>query len=173
MPKRIENLESRLLAEAEKQIQAAGYTAMTIRSVAKACGVGVGTVYNYFSSKDDLLATFMLKDWNQCVSSIREVSTCSDSPLPVARCIHDQLVQYAMRHSTLFQDKGAAANFAGSFSNYHGLLRSQLADPLRKFCSSDFAAEFIAEALLTWTMARRSFDEIYGMIDKLFDVPHP
>ena len=173
MPKIIENLESRLLAEAEKQIKEAGYTAMTIRSVAKACGVGVGTVYNYFSSKDELLATFMLQDWNQCIAAIQTVSDAAEVPLPVARCIHDQLVEYAKRHTNLFQDKGAAANFAGSFSNYHGLLRSQLAEPLRKFCESDFAALFVAEALLTWTMARKPFDDIYGMIEKLFVVPHP
>ena len=48
MPKIIENLENRLIREAEKQIAESGYAAMTIRSVAKACGVGVGTVYNYF-----------------------------------------------------------------------------------------------------------------------------
>ena len=168
MPKIIENLESRLLAEAQKQIQEMGYTAMTIRSVAKACGVGVGTVYNYFTSKDNLLATFMLEDWNHCITAIQTVSENSDSPLPVAHFIHDQLVMYEKRHQNLFQDQGAAANFAGAFSNYHGFLRSQLAEPLRKFCSSDFAAEFISEALLTWTMARKPFDEIYGMIEKLF-----
>ena len=50
MPKIIENLKDRLIAEAEKQIEESGYGAVTIRSVAKACGVGVGTVYNYFSS---------------------------------------------------------------------------------------------------------------------------
>ena len=43
MPKIIENLESRLIAEAKKQIEESGYGTMTIRSVAKACGVGVGT----------------------------------------------------------------------------------------------------------------------------------
>lgn len=168
MPKIIQNLDSRLIEEAKKQIEEVGYSAMTIRSVAKACGVGVGTVYNYFSSKDDLLATYMLEDWNRCIAAINAVSTYSDTPAPVLRCIYDQLCQYAHRHQTIFRDDAAAASFAGSFSRYHGLLRSQLAQPLRKFCSSDYASEFIAEALLTWTMAGKHFEEIYGMIGQLF-----
>lgn len=167
MPKIIENPEERLLAEAKRQVEEIGYSAMTIRSVAKACGVGVGTVYNYFPSKDALLAAYMLEDWKLCVDAINVVSEDSDAPGPVIRCIYDQLRGYARLHRALFRDAAAAAGFAGSFSRYHGVLRSQLAAPVRKFCVSDFAAEFIAEALLTWTMAGKSFDDIYGMIEKI------
>lgn len=168
MPKIIENLQERLIEEAKKQIETSGYSAMTIRSVAKACGVGVGTVYNYFPSKDALVATYMLSDWNTCIATIQETSSQSDRPEPVVRCIYDQLLAYALRHQPLFQDASAGAAFAGSFSQYHGLLRSQLAAPLRKFCVSEFASEFIAENLLTWSMAGKHYDEIYGMISKLF-----
>ena len=168
MPKIIENLESRLIEEAMKQIGQSGYSATTIRSIAKGCGVGVGTVYNYFPSKDDLLASYLLRDWKTCVATIQEVSAGAEAPEQVVRCIHGQLCAYAGRHQAIFQDEGAAASFAGSFGRYHGLLRHQLALPLQKFCDSDFAAEFIAESLLTWTMAGKPFDEIYGMICKLF-----
>ena len=168
MPKIIENLEARLIAEARKQIEEAGYSVMTIRSVAKSCGVGVGTVYNYFPSKDALLATWLLQDWKECITAINTVSTYSDTPAPVVRCIHDQLRQFARRHQAIFRDETAAVSFAGSFTHYHSLLRQQLAEPLRKFCGDGFAAEFIAEALLTWTMAGKEFDELYGMIEKLF-----
>ena len=168
MPKIIENLESRLLEEAKRQIREAGYGAVTVRSVAKACGVGVGTVYNYFPSKDALLATYMLGDWNRCVDAINAVSTYSDTALPVLRCIYDQLVGFAKLHADIFGDEAAAASMAGSFTSYHTLLRSQLSRPLEKFCGDGFAPEFIAEALLTWSMAGKSFDEIYGIISKLF-----
>ena len=167
MPKIIENLEMRLLQEAKRQVEEIGYSAMTIRSVAKECGVGVGTVYNYFPSKDALLATYMLEDWNKCVAAINAVSTYSDQPAPLVRCICDQIRNYAQLHKAVFQDEAAAAGFAGSHSKYHGLLRSQLAQPMRKFCKDDFTAEFIAEALLTWTTAGKGFDEVYGMIEKL------
>jgi len=168
MPKIIDNLETRLMEEARRQIRESGYSALTVRSVAKACGVGVGTVYNYFPSKDALLAAYLLEDWKRCVVAIQAVSTYSDGPAPVVRCIHDQLGQYALRHGDIFRDEGAAAAFAGSFSRYHAMLRDQLAAPLRKFCADDFTADFMAESLLTWTMAGRSFDEIYGVIGKLF-----
>lgn len=168
MPKIIENLEERLIEEAKTQLEQVGYGAMTIRSIAKACGVGVGTVYNYFPSKEALLATYLLADWKKCINTVHEVSAGADSPSPVARCIFDQLLSYADRHRAVFRDDAAEAGFAGSFSRYHAVLRSQLAAPLRKFCQSDYASEFIAESLLTWTMAGKSFDEIYGMIEKLF-----
>lgn len=168
MPKIIENLERHLLDETRRQLEESGYGAMTIRSVAKACGVGVGTVYNYFPSKEALVATYLLEDWKQCVTAIQAVSTYSEKPRPVSLCIYDQLVSFAGRHRSVFQDEAAAAAFAVSFGKYHGLLRAQLAQPLRKFCSSDFTAEFLAEALLTWTMTGKPFDEIYSMMEKLF-----
>ena len=168
MPKIIENLEVKLIEEAKKQITESGYSDMTIRSVAKQCGVGVGTVYNYFPSKEAMLATYMLADWKECIAAISAVSTYSESPKPVVLFIFDQLLLFADRHQAIFRDETAAAAFAGSFSRYHAMLRSQLAAPLRKFCASDFSADFIAESLLTWTMAGKNFDEIFGIIEKLF-----
>ena len=168
MPKIIENLEDRLISEAKKQIEQSGYGAVTIRSIAKSCGVGVGTIYNYFPSKDALLASYMLSDWKDCVLAINAVSTYSQNPDPVVRCVYDQLVAFSRKHEMIFRDEAARESFTGSFSKYHNLLRSQLAEPLRKFCESDFAPEFIAEGLLTWTVAGKSFDEIHEIIKKLF-----
>ena len=168
MPKIIENLETRLIDAAGEQLTTAGYGALTIRSVAKAVGVGVGTVYNYFPSKDALVAGYLLRDWNVCLACVEEVSLRSDSPDAVVQCIHGHLCQFSRRHMDLFRDRDAAAVYAGSFSRYHSLLRCQIAQPLRKFCESDFSAEFIAEALLTWTMAGKPYSDIFGMIRKLF-----
>ena len=168
MPKVIENLENKLIEEAHRQVEQFGYGAITIRSVAKACGVGIGTVYNYFPSKDDLLAAFLLRDWQNCMNTIIRASEQFASPEPVVRCMFDQLISYAQRHQVIFRDQAAAASFAGAFSRYHGLLRAQLAMPVRKYCCSDFLAEFIAESMLTWSMAGKTFDEIYEILKKLF-----
>ena len=168
MPKIIENLKDRLIAEAEKQIEASGYNAVNIRSVAKACGVGVGTVYNYFPSKEALIATHLLVDWKVCVDTITSTAESATDPKPALQCVYQQLVSFANRHQAIFRDEAAAASFAGSFSQYHDRLRSQLASPLRKFCDNDFTAQFVAESLLTWSMAGKSFDAIYEILKKLF-----
>ena len=167
MPKIIENLENRLIEEAKKQIQEQGYGAVTIRSVANACGVGVGTVYNYFPSKDDLLAAYMLQDWKESIDAVKSVSTESSSPFPVFECMYNQIRSFVSRYEDIFHDPEAIAGFAPSYTRYHRILRKQLAESIRVFFQSDFATEFAAEALLTWSFSGKSFHEIYGMIEKL------
>lgn len=168
MPKYIENLRQKLLDEAKEQTQTLGYGGVSIRSIAKGCGVGVGTVYNYFPSKDALIAGFMLEDWQKCIGRVEEISGTTNDPNVVTRCIYDCLVEFAQVHSAVIGDKAAAAVFAGAFGQYHSMLRGQLAKPLEKFCADPFSAAFVAEAILTWTMAGAAYEQIEPQILKLF-----
>ncbi len=168
MPKILKDPKQNMLEEVEALLQDGGYSAVTIRAVATRCGVGVGTVYNYFPSKEAMLAEYLLTDWRDCVEAIGLAADSAAGPESVARCIFDQLRGYARTHRAVFQDAAARISFAGSFSQYHALLRSQLAAPLRRFCGSDFAADFIAEGLLTWTVAGKGFDEIWELLRPLF-----
>ena len=167
MPKIIENLRERLIARAKSLLADSGYAALTIRSVAAGCGVGVGTVYNYFSSKDELVAAVMLEDWNRRMEALAAAAADSDGPEPVARCIYELLLDYARRYSSVFQ-AGQAAVMPGSFRRYHAMLRDQLAAPLARFSPDPFTSRFAAEALLAWTMEGMPFREIYGLLKKLF-----
>ena len=168
MPKIIENLDQRLMEEARRQIRESGYGAMTIRSVAAACGVGVGTVYNYYPSKEALAAAFILADWKVCYADILACAESAKGREPVLWAIYENLNRFITAHTAVFQDESAAAVFTGSFGQYHGLLRSQLAQPLRRFCRDDFTAEFIAEAMLTWTVAGKSFDALSKVLQRIF-----
>ena len=44
-------------------IQKQGFTAINIRTVAKACNISVGSIYNYFNSKTDLIAAIVESVW--------------------------------------------------------------------------------------------------------------
>lgn len=166
MPKIIENLRERLIAQAKTLLADSGYGALSIRSVAAGCGVGVGTVYNYFSSKDELTAAVMLEDWNQRMQTLTAAAD-SGGPEPVVWRIYQLLRDYAQRYSSVFLD-GQSAVLPGPFRRYHAMLRDQLAAPLARFSPDPFTAQFAAEALLAWTMEGKSFREIYDLLKKLF-----
>ena len=164
MPKIIENLPERLAEEARRQVEESGFSAITIRSVAKGCGVGVGTVYNYYPSKEALVATFMLSDWKDCVAYINCCADEAQSLETVLRIVYEKLRLFMDQYDPIFRDESAAASYTGSTSHYHGILRSQLAGPIRKFCQDDFTAEFIAEAMLSWTVAGKDFEELKAVL---------
>ena len=171
MPKIIPNVREQLLKEAKRQIEEYGYGKMTIRSVASACDLGVGTVYNYFKSKDRLVATFMAEDWLESISQIQ--SQPGVEPKEVLHSIYNALIDFASRYQTLFSDREAAKTFASVFTERHKQLRRQLTEFIVPVCQGAapedrrFVAEFIAESLLAWTMEGVPFEKQYAIICKI------
>ncbi|MBQ7343764.1 MAG: TetR/AcrR family transcriptional regulator [Clostridia bacterium] len=170
MPKIIENVKEQLLAEAARQIRELGYSKTTIRSVAGACGVGVGTVYNYFPSKDMLIASFMLEDWQRALAKMRSVDGGKAEEIFLA--VYDSLRGFITSYKTLFSDPEAAKSFGATHTDYHRILRRQIADIVLPVLSKtaengEFAAEFIAESLLTWTMEGKAFGDIYSILESI------
>ena len=68
MPKIIENPEENILSAARRLVAEQGYAAVTMRAIAKECGIAVGTFYNYYPSKDAMLAVCLLHDWQAALS---------------------------------------------------------------------------------------------------------
>ncbi|MBQ8495127.1 MAG: TetR/AcrR family transcriptional regulator [Clostridia bacterium] len=163
MPKIIENVRELLLATAKEQVRLQGYAKTTIRSVAGACGLGVGTVYNYFPSKDMLIATFVWEDWRDCLQEMK--SQPSSDATAVLNGMYVSLQRFIQKHQALFADKDAAKVFATVFSERHKQLRDQLAAIILPVCEHSrvenkaFLAEFLAESLLTWVVEGKPFSE--------------
>lgn len=174
MPKIIENIREKLLEEAKRQVSESGYSAMTIRSVATACGVGTGTVYNYFPSKDMLVASFMLEDWIICLQAIEQGMAEADEPRAALYCMYQELLTYQEKYKNLFADENAEASYIASSTQRHHLLCAQLAEPLKTWTrrqdkvDASFLAEFIAENMLTLTMAGKDFETIASVLLQLF-----
>jgi AcrR family transcriptional regulator len=172
MPKIIENIREMLLSEAKRQISENGYKNTTIRSVASACGVGVGTVYNYFQSKDMLIATFMLEDWQVCLASMKAFPQTDPESIMIGIC--NALRSYMSQYQSLFADSDANKVFASVFSQRHKQLRIQIAEIIYPACEGSsvsdkkFLAEYIAESLLTWTVAGKSASDLLPILKLLF-----
>lgn len=167
MPKRIENIKEQILSAARRQIDDRGYAGLTVRSIAAACGVGVGTVYNYFDSKEMIIASFMIEDWLYIVKDISKGRELGQRE--VFFSIYSGLKTFSKMYEKLFSDKDALAVFNTVFAERHKILRGQITELILPVISSrdSFTAEFIAESLITWTMNGNSFDDIYNVIKKL------
>ena len=171
MPKIIENVRGQLLAEARRQVAQHGYADTTIHSVAGACGLGVGTVYNYFKSKEMLIATFVYEEW---VKYLEEMASLpNDSPRVLLGGIFDCLRRFAAENAKLFTDTEAAKLIASGFSSRHKILREQIASFIIPLCERNsldapaFSAEFLAEALIGWSMNGVEFDVVYPILEKI------
>ena len=171
MPKIIEQLREKLLVEAKKQIQEQGYAKTTIRSVAAALDVGVGTVYNYFESKEMLIATFVYEDWKEYLQSMAALP--KDDERILLGGIFDALKQFSLEHERLFSDNDAERTVSTGSSTRHKILRDQIASFILPICETKgikspcFTAEFLAESIICWSMEKKDFDEIYPILEKI------
>jgi hypothetical protein len=84
--------------------------------------------------------------------------------------IHTALVTFSEKHNVLFTDSDAAKVFATVFSERHKVLRDQLAEIILPVCKTDnaeFTSCFVAESLLTWTVAGVDFDTVGDILMKI------
>ena len=171
MPKIIEHLREQLLEEAKRQIGERGFSKTTVRSVAAACGVGVGTVYNYFESKEILIASFILEDWKAHLSEMKRLPICE--PRALLWGIYDSLRRFAEKNETLFSDPDAAKLISTGSSARHKMLREQIASVILPVCERNgvenprLASDFVSEALICWSMEGVDFDTLYPMLEKI------
>ena len=165
MPKIIQDLPEKLIEETRRQVMEVGYTALNMREIARNCGVGIGTVYNYFPSKDALIAQFLLQDWKESLERIHLCASAYSDAEAVFAAVYRELTAFNTRYADLF--RAAETVIPAPPRKYHVILRDQLAQVFRPLCENDFTADFLAEAMLTWTVAGIPFDQLYGLMRKI------
>lgn len=65
MARIIENPKQLILDTAENIIFEKGYSELSMRNVAKECGIAIGTIYNYFPTKKELVIDMMSNYWRE------------------------------------------------------------------------------------------------------------
>lgn len=175
MPKLIENVKEKLLEQAKKQVMEAGYEALSIRKVAKACGIASGTVYNYFESKEMLVASFMAEDWIKSIQTMKDKSSKEDNPIEVIKIIYEELCKFIKIFDGLFNDPLSKTVFNDGGKTRHSILINQLSEIFAPVCKKHQInkeiqiSEFILETLLTWTIQKKDFSEYIKIITLFFE----
>ena len=176
MPKIIENARGLLIEETKKQINENGYDNVTIRSISRGCGMGLGTFYNYFKTKELVVAAYLLEDWSARIEKINSASEGESDPMLIVRKIHSELGEFIDNNKGVFTSNNAKKSFMAIMSEtyYHDMFRKQLAEPIYKVCSTngfenaEFLSVFTAEAITTWTVLGKTFDELEPIMKKMF-----
>ena len=90
-----------ILQISRKLIQQNGWAGVNIRSVAAACGVSVGCIYNYFESKTDLLSATVESIWSDIFHHPEDEAVFQDT-LSCVRWMYKQLEYGCQRYPVFF-----------------------------------------------------------------------
>lgn len=174
MPKIIENAEELLLNEAKRQIDENGYDSLTVRSIARGCNIGLGTVYNYFGSKEDLVACLLLKNWRVRITRAYSLAQEIEDPMEIVELLYGEIRDFMLENGGLFSSDEAKKEFKSAVGLRHAMLREQIARPIFGACvrggyeNAEFLSKFTAEAVLHWTVEGAEYGEISAVLSKLF-----
>ncbi|WP_157950173.1 TetR/AcrR family transcriptional regulator [Vallitalea okinawensis] len=73
MPKKIKDLEKKILDSVTSIFLNEGYEAIDMRRIAKEAGIAVGTLYNYYPNKKDLVSHLFKELWKESIDNLQKV----------------------------------------------------------------------------------------------------
>ena len=68
--------------------------ALSLRAISSECGIAVGTVYNYFTGKDQLIVSVLMDDWLKAIDKMQAHSIRAKSFSAGLGNIYDDLVEF-------------------------------------------------------------------------------
>lgn len=178
MPKIIPDVRSAAIAAVRRGAAARGRKVLEIRRLAASCGVAVGTLYNYFPSREAIESAAMREDWldaSRRLQTFREGSGAMDN----LRAVHGELVGFMKRYRTLWSDADGNKDRMGG--NEVSAERRRILEELERIVAraigehraakgidDGFLAKFVSRALVQWAQDPRvSWPMLSGIVGRL------
>src|SRR6266542_1946785 len=93
--------KKRILNSAVKVFSEYGYKGASMRIIARAAGIGVGTLYLYFKSKEDLYATLTTNRLEDLAAKTDKILEDIEEPDEALIALISMRLNYARRHKEL------------------------------------------------------------------------
>lgn len=173
MPKIIPNLKETLIETAKFLLQNKGYGNFTIHQVAKECNIAMGTMYNYFPSKQVLIANVVLIDWNKTLKYMSRYSLESSTLLEGIQIIYVELGKFIKNYEILFFSTSDDVINNFSYFAQHKLLVEQISKVIKELeikhnsHQNDILTNFIAENIITYCTKRYDFILLVPIFSKI------
>lgn len=129
VPKIIENLSQKILVVASDLFQQRGFQDTDMRQIAAHTGIAVGTLYRYFSDKEDLYINVLVNTWKQTRGKLERIANQTQAPKErfyqmVATLIKDLQTNHRLDHvwrevARMHLEQPAEIGKAHKFENMH------------------------------------------------------
>ena len=91
VPKVLESPRQRIVETARQILLERGYEELSIREVAKECHLSVGTIYNYFTTKHDLIVHIMVEHWDNYLRKVTMIDHTETDIFVKLRQMYEQM----------------------------------------------------------------------------------
>ena len=156
MPKILTNVKDDICRITRQMMADEGYENLNIRAVAGKCGIGMGTIYNYYHSKEEIVAEIVLNDWNVILRCMDQANRNGREPMARLESIFGHLQGFiAGFHGTWVQmsmASGKSPDQARVRCRRHDF-RHQLAERIGVSIGSEphvFCSDLIARLFLSY-----------------------
>lgn len=119
MPKIIANPQAIILEHAELILARQGYEALSMRAIAKSCGIATGTIYNYFPTKKELLLQMMTHYWEIHFAEIDQLAAADEDLFAKLKQIFDMMKTFVVRFRETWTGMRQEHEEAVSVENIH------------------------------------------------------
>ena len=173
MPKLIPELQEKFIAAARKRIFDGESGKMTIRQIAADCGTVAGTVYNYFPSKQLLIAAVIQEDWDRCIQQMDIHIETAQTAMDGLQGICAALRIFTIQHSLFWDHYGGSRITRGKLTSYHHQVINQIELPVRALLErfdllfDPCLSMVIAEILLLAARSDHGFSLVKPAVNKL------
>lgn len=173
MPKKLDNIREKAIAETRKVLEEQGYEMLAMRDIAKKCEVAVGTMYNYFPSKEYLTGCVVLEDWKTVYENMTGAVMGADTIGHGIRDIYELMCIFVGEHRYLTAFNGSEAKTPYDFHERHLVLLKQILELLQMlqkrfgYSVEDAINTFLAESILAFSVKGYTYPQIAPAIMKL------
>jgi AcrR family transcriptional regulator len=93
MPKVINQVEEKINNSAFRLFGENGYNNVTMKMVAQDVGISVGTLYNYYSNKEDLFLNSFKKSFDQIYFALNNIIEKTENPYNFISVLYNEIVK--------------------------------------------------------------------------------
>ena len=131
MPKIIDEAREKILSAAKHTLLGQGYSVLSLRGVARQCGIAVGTVYNYFPAKDMMVGNVILADWLETLGKMQQACSQAEDLRKGILCLYEELEEFSKVYWGTWTEYTFQGVRQADFAKRHRMLVEQMAACLR------------------------------------------